>query len=201
MARSQTRSQTSVSPARAEGRASSRLKVDDWIDAGLELIAEEGLRSVKIDRLCSRLGVTKGSFYWHFSDLQGYFDALAEAWAEEQRSSHASLEALRDLEPEERLASMMRHLTGPRHWILERAMREWARWDADVAGQVRASDRSIYREVRRAFLDAGLAPKEAGLRARAAFVLGVGFIHVAERAPTEAETRENEHILELLMRA
>ena len=45
----------------------------------------------------------------------------------EQRSSQASLEALRELEPEERLASMMRQLTGPRQWILERAMREWAR--------------------------------------------------------------------------
>ncbi|HTQ67109.1 MAG TPA: TetR/AcrR family transcriptional regulator [Solirubrobacteraceae bacterium] len=195
------RPETSISSTRANARAGSRLTVEDWIDAGLELIAEEGLRSVKIDPLCSRLGVTKGSFYWHFSDIQGYLDALAEAWAQEQRSSHASLEALRDLEPEERLTSMMRHLTGPRQWILERAIREWARWDEDVADQVRASDRSIYREVRRAFLDAGLPRKEAGLRARAAFVLGVGFIHVAERAPTEAETRENEHILELLIRA
>ena len=192
---------STLSPARVAERPSSRLTVEDWIDAGLTLIAEEGLRSVKVERLCKRVGVTKGSFYWHFSDIQGYLDALAEAWAQEQRSSQSSLEALRDLEPEERLASMMRHLTGPRQWILERAMREWARWDADVAAQVRASDRSIYREVRRAFLDAGLAPREAGLRARAAFVLGVGFVHVAERAPTAAETREHEHILELLMRA
>ncbi len=190
---------TAASPARAPVRAGSPLTVEDWIDAGLELIAQEGLRSVKIDLLCSRLGVTKGSFYWHFTALEAYFDALAEAWAEEQRRSQASLQALRDLEPKERLVSMMRHLTGPRQWILERAIREWARWDADVADRVRASDRSIYREVRRAFRDAGLPPREAGLRARAAFVLGVGFIHVAERAPTEAETREHEHILELLM--
>jgi AcrR family transcriptional regulator len=192
---------TADPPARAPARAAPRLTVEDWIDAGLELIAQEGLRSVKIDLLCSRLGVTKGSFYWHFSDLQGYFDALAEAWAEEQRRSQASLEALRELEPEQRLVSMMRHLTSPRQWILERAIREWARWDAEVANRVRASDRSIYREVRRAFRDAGLAPREAGLRARAAFVLGVGFIHVAERAPTESEAREHEHILELLLDA
>lgn len=191
------RSSTTASPP----RGSSRLSVEDWIDAGLTLIAQEGLRAVKIDRLCSGLGVTKGSFYWHFSDIQGYLDALAEAWAREQRSSQASLEALRELEPEERLTSMMRQLTGPRQWILERAMREWARQDPEVAARVRASDRSIYREVRRAFLDAGLPSREAGLRARAAFVLGVGFIHVAERAPTEDETGENEHILELLMRA
>ena len=195
------RSSTTPSPPRAGARAGSRLTVDDWIDAGLTLIAQEGLRAVKIDRLCSGLGVTKGSFYWHFSDIQGYLDALAEAWAEEQRSSQASLEALRELEPEARLESMMRQLTGPRQWILERAMREWARQDPEVAARVRASDRSIYKEVRRAFLDAGFAPKEAGLRARAAFVLGVGFIHVADRAPTASETGENEHILELLMRA
>ena len=182
-------------------RGGPRLTVEDWIDAGLTLIAQEGLRAVKIDRLCSSLGVTKGSFYWHFSDIQAYLEALAAAWAAEQRSSQATLEALRELEPEERLVRMMRQLTGPRQWILERAMREWARQDADVAARVRASDRSIYREVRRAFVDAGLAPREAGLRARAAFVLGVGFIHVAERAPTAAESREHEHILELLMRA
>ncbi len=53
---------------------------------------------------------------------------------------------------------MMRQLTGPRQWILERAMREWARQDPEVAAQVRASDRSIYREVRRAFLDARAGP-------------------------------------------
>ena len=193
------RSVSTVSPPRPAARGSSRLTVEDWIDAGLTLIAEEGLRAVKIDRLCERLGVTKGSFYWHFSDIRGYLDALSEAWAQEQRASQASLEGLRGLEPEERLVSMMRHLTGPRQWILERAMREWARWDEDVAARVRGSDRSTYREVRRAFQDAGFTPKEAGLRARAAFVLGVGFIHVAERAPTEGESREHEHILELLM--
>jgi AcrR family transcriptional regulator len=201
MGRSPTSASAAAGGTRTGTRGSTRLTVEDWIDAGLTLIAQEGLRAVKIDRLCSRLGVTKGSFYWHFSDIQGYLDALADAWAAEQRSSQASLQALRKLEPEERLASMMRQLTGPRQWILERAMREWARQDPEIAARVRASDRSVYREVRRAFVDAGLAPREAGLRARAAFVLGVGFIHVAEREPTATEAGEHEHILELLMRA
>jgi AcrR family transcriptional regulator len=197
MARSLT---TATSSARPAGGGAGHLTVADWIDAGLRLIAEEGLRAVKVDRLCSTLGVTKGSFYWHFADLRGYLDALARAWADEQHARQASLAAMRELEPGARLAAMMRQLTGPRQWILERAVREWARWDAEVAAQVRASDRSVYREVKRAFLDAGLSPREADLRARVAFALGVGFIHLAERAPTEAETREHEHVLELLRR-
>jgi AcrR family transcriptional regulator len=181
-------------------RASSRLTVESWTQAGFALIAEEGIRAVKIDRLCERLGVTKGSFYWHFSDIGAYFRALAEAWGEIQREGRASLQSATELPPRERLMAMMRHLTSPRQWMLERAMREWARWDADVAAEVRASDRWIYGQVRGAFLDAGLAPREATVRARAAFAAGVGFIHLAERAPRAGEAREHERFLDLLLR-
>ena len=53
---------------RAEA-ATSRLPVDDWVAAGFEILAEEGITALKIDRLCNRLAVTNGSFYWHFSDI------------------------------------------------------------------------------------------------------------------------------------
>ncbi len=188
-----------LSPPPTPSRASSRLTVDDWIEGGFALIAEEGLRAVKIDRLCGRLGVTKGSFYWHFSDIQAYLDALAAQCGELQRQSHASLEGLRALPPRERLTAMMRHLTSPRQWMLERAVREWARWDANVAAQVRSSDRTVFAAVRRAFLDAGFSQREAGLRARAAFAAGIGFIHLAERAPGPRSAREHERFLELMM--
>ena len=61
-----------------------RLSVDDWIEAGYAILADDGLPAVKIDRLCARLGVTKGSFYWHFSDIAGYRAALIDAWAEQR---------------------------------------------------------------------------------------------------------------------
>jgi len=188
-----------AAPARARTRPGARLAVSDWIEAGFALIAEEGLRAVKIERLCSRLGVTKGSFYWHFSDIQGYMDALAAAWAVDQRQSRASLEALRELPPAERLTAMMRHLTSSRQWTLERAVREWARWDPSVAAEVRSADRVIFREVRRAFLDAGFPAAEARVRARACFAAGIGFIHLADRAPGAADAREHQRFLEIMV--
>jgi Bacterial regulatory proteins, tetR family len=51
--------------ARTQTETNSRLSVDDWIQAGFAILAEEGIKALKIDRLCRRLGVTKGSFYWH----------------------------------------------------------------------------------------------------------------------------------------
>jgi hypothetical protein len=48
----------------------------------------------------------------------------------------------------------MTALVGPRHWMLERAMREWARSESTVAAAVRASDQKVIAAVRQAFLDA-----------------------------------------------
>jgi AcrR family transcriptional regulator len=191
---------TASSPPRASSRPARRLTVERWIEEGFALIAEEGLRAVKIDRLCERLGVTKGSFYWHFDDVDAYFRALAEAWGRIQREGRTSLEGLKELAPQQRLVAMMRHLTSPRQWMLERAMREWARWDERVAAEVRASDRWVFGKVRRAFLDAGFAAPEATARARVSFAAGIGFIHLAESAPRAGETREHERFLELMLR-
>jgi AcrR family transcriptional regulator len=58
------------------------LSVDDWIQAGFAILVEEGIKALKIDRLCRRLEVTKGSFYWHFTDIAGYRAVLVQAWGE-----------------------------------------------------------------------------------------------------------------------
>jgi AcrR family transcriptional regulator len=57
--------------ARSRATMNSRLTVDDWVQAGFAILAEEGIKALKIDRLCRRLDVTKGSFYWHFTDIAG----------------------------------------------------------------------------------------------------------------------------------
>src|SRR5215468_4942191 len=54
------------------------LTAADWAQAALQLIAEAGLGALTVEALAARLGVTKGSFYWHFS---GRSDLLAAALA------------------------------------------------------------------------------------------------------------------------
>lgn len=119
--------------AKARTTASSRLTMDDWIQAGYAILAEEGIKALKIDWLCSRLGVTKGSFCWHFTDMPGYRRALIEAWGELRDDDRRHFGELAGAPPRERLSQMMTSLVSPRHWTLERAMREWARTDDAVA--------------------------------------------------------------------
>jgi AcrR family transcriptional regulator len=185
---------------RTSDATASRLGAGDWIEAGFSLIAAEGLRAVKIDRLSAALGVTKGSFYWHFADIGAYMDALARAWGEEELRSRAALTSMRELVPEKRLAAMMGHLTSPRQWTLERAVREWARWDPKVAARVHASDRAVFAEVQRTFVDAGFPAEEARVRAQASFAAGVGAIHLSTRAPRAADAGQRERFLEIMLR-
>ena len=48
----------------------------DYFDAGFELLASGGVGAVTIAALCYRLGVTKGSFYHHFSSQTAFQNEL-----------------------------------------------------------------------------------------------------------------------------
>ncbi|MDX6657450.1 MAG: hypothetical protein QOH62_2243 [Solirubrobacteraceae bacterium] len=56
------------------------LTSEDWELAALEAIREGGLAAVAVESLARRLGVTKGSFYWHFKDRSALLDAAIDRW-------------------------------------------------------------------------------------------------------------------------
>jgi AcrR family transcriptional regulator len=172
--------------------SNSRLSVDDWVQAGFAILAEEGIKALKLDRLCARLGVTKGSFYWHFTDMPGYRAALVQAWGELRDDDRRHFGELSGLRPRERLSEMMSSLVSVRHWTLERALREWARTDDVAAASVRAADQRVLASVRQAFLDYGFDAEDADLRADATFAVGIGFLHLAgpQSSPRAADRRE-----------
>ena len=182
----------------AKARA-SRLAVDDWIQVGYSVLAEEGIKALKVDRLCSRLGVTKGSFYWHFADIGSYRMALVDAWGASRDEERRHFGTSNDVPPRERLSQMMTTLVDARHWTLERAMREWARTDEAVAASVRAADRRVVGAVRQAFLDYGFDADEAELRATATFAAGIGFLHLSGAQPGSRGAARRERFLDIML--
>jgi len=61
------------------------LTAADWTEAALQLIAELGPAGLTVPGLAARLGVTKGSFYWHFRSLTELLQKALERW--EQRTT------------------------------------------------------------------------------------------------------------------
>jgi len=183
----------------SRGATGNRFDVDGWLRAGYAILAEEGLKALKIDRLCDLLGVTKGSFYWHFEGMPSYLAALIQSWGELRDQDRAALDDLTGLPPRERLSRMMSTLVSPRLWTLERAMREWARSDESVAASVRSADRRLLRAVRQAFLDYGFADDDAEVRANATFAAGIGFLHLSGPDPVPRDTALGERFLDLML--
>jgi AcrR family transcriptional regulator len=77
-----TRAKT-VKPAEA-----SRLSRDDWLDAAFNAVVEGGFDKARVLMIADALGVTRGSFYWHFTDHAEMIAALLARW----RAGELSLE-------------------------------------------------------------------------------------------------------------
>ena len=106
-------------------------------------MVDEGIGGVKIQRLCDRLGVTKGSFYWHFADLDAFLGEVARRWAEDGARCPARSTTRHD--PEARLLLAMRLFADPRNRNLARAMRDWAQNDERARAAIRKADEAHVR--------------------------------------------------------
>ena len=61
-----------------------RLTRDDWLDAAFKAVVEGGFDKARVLLLADALGVTRGSFYWHFTDHADLISALLARWRERE---------------------------------------------------------------------------------------------------------------------
>jgi len=152
------------------GRLVTQLEADDWERAALQAISDGGLAAVAVEPLARRLGVTKGSFYAHFSNRDELVVAALRRWEQLHVDSFAAV-ADRFPDPAKRLRALIELATsaahGHGHTVISRLLLE-----SDDA-RVRAAVRRI-TELRLAHLDAtfrelGATRRTAGHRATIAY--------------------------------
>src|SRR5215475_11755671 len=115
-----------------------QLSAQDWLDQGLKTLAVSGFTALKAEPLAKAMGVSRGSFYWHFADIGAYHAAILARWREVAAEQIiANLEAVRGEDP---LAVLLR-LTFGSKLTLEKAVRSWAAHDARARAAVVAIDR------------------------------------------------------------
>jgi AcrR family transcriptional regulator len=56
---------------------------DDWLRAARLGLLRGGVEAVRVEKLARDLGVTKGSFYWHFQDRDELLELLLREWESE----------------------------------------------------------------------------------------------------------------------
>jgi AcrR family transcriptional regulator len=171
-----TNAMNSVQPL-PERTEKQRLSAQDWELAALELMAEEGVAAVAVESLARRLGVTKGSFYWHFSQRDALIEAALKRW--EDTDTHNLLARVESIEnPGKRLRELFR--------LTSREMRSHKIY----AALLKAADHPVVAPVMdrvsqermaylaRVFQQAGMDPESAEHRARLAYSAYVGLLQL-----------------------
>ena len=59
--------------AARNGTVPARLSREGWLARALEVLGKKGAGQLAVESLARQLGVTKGSFYWHFRDRDDFF--------------------------------------------------------------------------------------------------------------------------------
>ncbi len=117
---------------------SSRLSRDDWLDAAFQAVVEGGFDHVRVLGLAATLGVTRGSFYWHFVDHAELIAALLARWHERELAANRSIEASTAQDPQQDLQAVLEAALAHAGADLENmrfelALRGLGRRDASVA--------------------------------------------------------------------
>ncbi len=69
-----------------------RLTRDDWLDAAFKAVVDGGFDNVRVLVIAETLGVTRGSFYWHFTDHADLITALLARWREQEVELNSRLQ-------------------------------------------------------------------------------------------------------------
>ena len=87
-----------------------KLSRDDWTQAALETMRSAGVDGVKVAPLASQLGVTTGSFYWHFKNRRELLEALLDFW--ERAMTDLPIEEAKRFEgsPNDRILFLMKRI-------------------------------------------------------------------------------------------
>lgn len=149
----------------------------DWVRSGLTALSSAGPTAVNIALLATRLGVTKGSFYWHFASKDELLDAILDEW--KVRATDRVIEIVESSTGDARekisrlavlgVSSSMEEKGGS----IELAMRTWARSNKRVRTAVAAVDQQRVAYLENLFREA-LPEADAKLMACVHYAFSAG---------------------------
>lgn len=168
------RHRTSAEPpltaaADAPAAARSTCTPETWIDAATEVLVDQGIDHVRVDVLATRLGVTRGSFYWHFRDREDLLRRVLQAWRERATSALTRRLETAQADPMAQLRDVLslphRGRAAVRAARIELAIRAWARRDATAREALDEADASRIAYHEQVFAALGFSAEQARMRA------------------------------------
>jgi len=150
-----------------------QLSAKDWLDQGLKTLAKNGFTALKAEPLAKAMGVSRGSFYWHFADIGAFHSAILKYWREVAAEQViAGLEAAS--KDRDAVALLLRRAFSSTP-ALENAVRTWATVDPVARAAVQAIDQRRLRYIEVLLRRSGLSDDVARARAQILYWAFLGF--------------------------
>jgi AcrR family transcriptional regulator len=190
--------------SKAEPAARATLTPEAWIEAATQVLVDSGIDHVRVDVLAQELGVTRGSFYWHFRDREDLLRRVLQAWhARATELLTARLASAHGADPQAQIRDVIslpfRGRAALKAARIELAIRAWARRDETARAAVDEAEACRLAYHVQLFGQLGFAPDEA--RARAFVLYGY---EVAEsllhRQGSAAERQQRAAFVERLLK-
>ena len=151
-------------PVKFEKRRSASR--EDWLLATLKVLRERGIEGVKVVAIARRLGLTSGSFYWHFKNIQDLLDDVLNYW-EQIQTGHIIEDALAFKgPPEERIRNLMHQVIDEDASRPDSAVAVWAKSDARAAACYNRAMQRRFEFSSWLFEQAGFERNDAEIRGR-----------------------------------
>jgi AcrR family transcriptional regulator len=172
----------------------------DWLQAGLAAVVDDGPNGLRIDRLCRRLGVSKGSFHHHFAGAGDFKRSLLTAYETlVVEALDQAIDQNAGATPQATLAGLTAAITSTQSFYrpeLEVAMRAWACSDAEVRAVQERVDRQRLKSLQGIWSRILDDPSEAQTAALLPYLVGIGASLVQPPTPPDQLQR----VYELLQR-
>lgn len=140
-----------------------QLTRDDWLKAALDL-CEAGIDTVKVAPLAAQMGVTTGSFYWHFKTRRDLLAALLDYW--EREMTDIAIETARRYAggPADRILFLMEAVVTRDMARYDLAIWHWAQTDTNARRVFRRALKKRFAFAAWMFSEAGFSEKQAEIR-------------------------------------
>jgi AcrR family transcriptional regulator len=164
-----------------------QLTKEDWIRVAKTILIKNGIAEVKIEKIATKLKVTIGSFYWHFSGRPELHEAIIADWL--ATNTKPLEDAVKNAGSDPRL----QYLAFFGVWVLERnfdpaydnAIRMWSRISAPVAAIVAKVEAERIEILFGIYQHFGYDDEEAKMRARITYYHQVGYYALNIHEPTQ----------------
>jgi len=167
--------------ARPVKRTAAPIDEGTWVRAAVDALKAGGVAALSVEALARKLGVTKGSFYWHFDSREELLRAALERW---EQSIGRDLDRLTQIqEPLPRLTRMFQEATEKIEDSLFMAVSGSSDHPVVKEFILRISDRQM-GFTRKALAELGFPEELARMRSFLAYALYVGILHMARNEPT-----------------